>query len=70
MNCDGRHVKALKDVLDRMAAAVEAHRQLGGRLDHGLDSAIGNIQAEHAEAKAAMAPCSDCSAVWATFLKS
>jgi hypothetical protein len=53
-----------------MAAAVEAHRQLGGRLDHGLDSAIGNIQAEHAEAKAAMAPCSDCSAVWATFLKS
>jgi hypothetical protein len=65
MSCDGGHLRALVNVLDRLAAALEAHRQLAGRADPGLDLAMRRLDDEHAVARSAVDSCADCASGWA-----
>jgi hypothetical protein len=65
MSCDGRHFKALVNVLDRLGATAMAFRQSGGN-ERDLGFAIGRLHDEHAQARAVMPSCADCSATLAS----
>ncbi len=68
MGCDGKHLKALIDVLNRLGAALFARGQLAGerapRRDAVLDESIGRMVGEHEDAKVKLRACDDCLAVW------